>query len=115
MGGQSDQTAEEKKEGSRKAQRKVNTERANLDREVGGTNRGLTMQSRMQCAFMAQNEDDANQHHRKICMMMISKQIKSTERLVELELKTSERMSMGEGLRCRYSWPLTFLWRSWRN
>ncbi len=73
----------------------MNTEHANLDREVGGTNRGLTMPSRMQCAFMAQNEDDANQRHCNMHMVMISKQFELTERLVELKLKTSERMSMG--------------------
>jgi hypothetical protein len=58
MGGQSNQTAEEKKQGSRKEQRKVNTDRNNMDREVG-FDRGLNMQSKMQCAMMAQNEDDA--------------------------------------------------------
>jgi hypothetical protein len=62
MGGQSDRTVEEKKAGSRKSQRKVNTERANTDREVGG-DRGMTQAHRMQCAFMAQNEDDAVQRH----------------------------------------------------
>ena len=62
MGGQSDRTVEEKKAGSRKSQRKVTTERANTDREVGG-DRGMTQAHRMQCAFMAQNEDDAVQRH----------------------------------------------------
>ncbi len=63
MGGQSYRTVEEKKDGSRKAQRKINTERANMDREVG-IERGMTMHAQMQCAFMAQNEDDAIQRHR---------------------------------------------------
>jgi hypothetical protein len=63
MGGQSDRTVEGKKEGSRKSQRKVNTERANTDREVGILDRGMTQAHRMQCAFMAQNEDDAVQRH----------------------------------------------------
>jgi hypothetical protein len=58
MGEQSNRTVEERKEGSRKAQRKVNMERANTDREVG-IDRGMTMNARMQCAFMAQNEDNA--------------------------------------------------------
>ena len=92
MGGQSDRTAEEKKQGSRKEQRKVNTDRNNMDREVG-FDRGLTMQSKMQCAMMAQNEDDADQRHRDMRMMIVTKQIESTERLVELKLKTSSRMS----------------------
>jgi hypothetical protein len=92
MGGQADRTAEEKKKGSRKEQRKVNTDRNNMDREVG-FDRGLTMQSKMQCAMMAQNEDDADQRHRDMRMMIVTKQIESTERLVELKLKTSSRMS----------------------
>jgi hypothetical protein len=94
MGGQSDRTVEEKKEGSRKVQCKVTTDRNNVDREVG-FDRGLTMQWKMQCAMMAQNEDDIEQRHHDIRMMMITKQIESTERLVELKLKTSERMSSG--------------------
>jgi hypothetical protein len=85
---------EEKKEGSRKVQRKVTTDRNNVDREVG-FDRGLTMQWKMQCAMMAQNKDDAGQRHRDMLLMMITKQIESTERLVELKLKTSERMSSG--------------------
>ena len=42
MGGQLNQTFEGKKEGLRKAQRKVKTERANTDREVG-IDRGMTL------------------------------------------------------------------------
>ena len=41
---------------------------------------------------MAQNEDDAIQRHRDICMVMPTTQIKSTERLVDLKMKMSERM-----------------------
>jgi hypothetical protein len=91
MGGQSNRTAEGKKEGSRNAQRKVNTERANTDREVG-IDRGMTLNTRMQCAFMAQNEDDAVQRHRDMRMVMLTKSIESTERLVELKMKMSDRM-----------------------
>jgi hypothetical protein len=92
MGGQSDQTAEVKKQGSRKEQRKVNTDRNNIDREVG-FDRGLSMQSKMQCAMMAQNEDNADQRYRDMRMLILTKQIESTEWLLELKLKTSERMS----------------------
>jgi len=91
MGGQSDRTAEEKKKGSRKEQRKVNMDRNNMDRAVG-FDRGLTMQSKMHCAMMAQNEDDANQRHRDMRMLIVTKQIEYTERLVDLKLKTSARM-----------------------
>jgi hypothetical protein len=94
MGEQADRTVEEKKEGSRKAQRKVTTDSNNVDREVG-FDRGLTMQSKMQCAMMAQNEDNAEQCHRGMHMMMITKQIESNERLIEIKLKTSERMNLG--------------------
>ena len=44
MGGQWNCTVEGKKEGSRKAQRKLNTERANMDREVG-IDRGMMLNS----------------------------------------------------------------------
>ena len=79
MGGQSDRTLEEKKDGSRQAYRKITKERNNNDRDVG-TDRGMTMQARMQCAFMAQNEDDANQCRQDMRMMMLTKQIESAER-----------------------------------
>ena len=55
----------------------VNTDRNNLDREVG-FDRGLTMQSKMQCAMMAQNKDDADQRHRDMHMLIVTKQIEST-------------------------------------
>ena len=96
MGGQSNRTVAERKEGSRKAQRKVNTERANTDREVG-IDRGMTMNARMQCAFMAQNEDDAVQRHRDLRMVMLTKSIESTERLVDLKMKMYDRMGDAGG------------------
>jgi hypothetical protein len=95
IGGLPEHSVEEKKSGSKNMQRKVNTEQDNLDREVGGSERGLTMQSKMQYAFMAQNKDDANQRHQDMRMVMLSKQIESTERLDELKLKTLERISLG--------------------
>ena len=64
-----------------------------MDREVG-FDRGLNMQSKMQCPMMAQNEDDADQRHCDMRMLILTKQIESTERLVELKLKTSVRMSL---------------------
>jgi hypothetical protein len=49
----------------------------------------------MQCAFMAQNEDNANQQHRDMQMVMLTKQIESTEQLIELKMKMSNRMGGG--------------------
>jgi hypothetical protein len=91
MGGRSDRTLEEKKDGSRQAHRKITKERNNNDWDVQ-MDRGMIMQARMRCLFMAQNEDDANQRHRDMHMMMLTKQIESTERLIELKMKMSERM-----------------------
>jgi hypothetical protein len=62
-----------------------------MDREVG-FDTGLNMQSKMQCAMMAQNEDDADQRLRDMRMLILTKQIESTEQLVELKLKTSAMM-----------------------
>jgi len=67
-----------------------------MDREVG-IDRGMTMHAQMQCAFMAQNEDDAVQRHKDMRMVMLTKSIESTERLVELKMKMSDRMGV-EGL-----------------
>ncbi len=57
--------------------------------------RGMSMQARTQCAFMAQNKDDAIQQHRDMRMVMLTKQIESTERLIGLKIKMSDRMGGG--------------------
>ena len=93
MGEQSDHTVEGGKEGSRKAQRKLNMERANTDREVD-IDRGMMLNSQMQCAFMAQNEDDAVQRHRVMHIVMLAKSIESAEILVELKMKMYDRMGV---------------------
>ena len=54
------------------------------------------MQLKMHCAMMAQNKDDANQRHRDMRMLIVTKQIEFTERLVELKLKMSARMSLAD-------------------
>ena len=50
------------------------------------------MNARMQCAFMAQNEDDAVQRHHDLRTVMLTKSIKSTEWLVNLKMKMYDRM-----------------------
>jgi hypothetical protein len=86
MGGQSERRAEEKKEGLMRAIHKITKEQTDINWEIG-INRGMSMQARMQCAFMAQNEDDAIQRHRDMRMVMLTKQIESTKRLIELKIK----------------------------
>ena len=53
------------------------------------------MNAQMQCAFMARNENNAVQGHRDLCMVMLTKSIKSTERLVDLKMKMYDRMGRG--------------------
>ena len=48
--------------------------------------------AQMQCAFMAQNEDDAFQRHHDLHMVMLTKSIESTERFVDLKMKMYNRM-----------------------
>ncbi len=43
---------------------------------------------------MVQNEDDAVQRHRDMRMLMLTKSIESTERLVEFKMKMSDRMGV---------------------
>ncbi len=87
MGSLSEHSVEGEKSGSRIMQHEVNAEQDILDRVVGGSEMVLTIQLKMQCAFMAQNKDDADQHHQDMQMVMLSKQIESTEHLIELKLK----------------------------
>ena len=44
-----------------------------------GTDRGLSMQLKMQYPLMAQNEDDAEQSHPEMHLVMLTKQIEPTE------------------------------------
>jgi hypothetical protein len=44
---------------------------------------------------MAQNKEDAIQQHRDMQMVMLTKQIESTERLIEVKMKMSNRMGGG--------------------
>jgi hypothetical protein len=74
MGGQSKRSAEEKKEGSMRAIRKLNEAQNDINREIE-VGRGMSMQAQMQCKFMAQNEDEAIQQHRDMRMVMLMKQI----------------------------------------
>ena len=55
------------------------------------------MNARMQCAFMAQNEDDAVQRHRDLRMVMLTKSIEPTECLVNLKMKMYDRMGRDGG------------------
>jgi hypothetical protein len=50
---------------------------------------------------MAQNKDNAIQPHRDMGMVVLTKQIESTERLMELKIKMSNRMGVG-GLEAHY-------------
>jgi hypothetical protein len=77
-----------------RAIRKITKEQTNINQEIG-MDRGMSMQAQMQCAFMAQNKDDAIQWHRDMQMVMLMKQIKSTKRLIELKIKMSDRMDGG--------------------
>ncbi len=94
MGGQFERSVEKKKERSRKAMHKITTERSDINQKIG-IDRGMTMQAQMQCAFMAQNKDDAIQQHIDMQMVMLTKQIKSTKRLIQLKMKMSDRMGGG--------------------
>ena len=64
----------------------------------------------MQCALMAQNEDDAVQRHCDLRMVMLTKSIESTERFVNLKMKMYDRMgrdgsdTISMKLQLIYSW-----------
>ena len=72
MGGQSERSAEEKKEGLMRSIQKMTKAQNDINREIG-MDRGMSMQAQMQCAFMAQNKDDAIQQHRDMRMVMLTK------------------------------------------
>ena len=59
----------------RTAMLKEVTARATVDRDVGGSDRGMSLATKASFGFMAQNEDDADQRHRDMRWATITKMI----------------------------------------
>jgi hypothetical protein len=93
-GGSMNLSIEEKKKGSRSNIRKIQEEKATLER-VTGNARGITQQNRMQFGLMAQNEDSAAQAHRDLRVVTIMKRAELTQKMIQMKMTMWEKMVDG--------------------
>ena len=94
-GGSMNLSIEERKKGSRSSIRKIQEEKATLER-VTGHARGITQQNRMQFGLMAQNEDSAAQAHRDLRVVTIMKRAELTQKMIQMKMTMWEKMVDGE-------------------
>ena len=84
----------ERKEGSRANIRKIQEDKATMER-VTGNARGITQQNRMQFGLMAQNEDSAAQAHRDLRVVTIMKRAELTQKMIQMKMTMWEKMVDG--------------------
>ena len=90
-------SVEEKKSMGRAAMLKEVTARATVNRDVGGSDRGMSLATKASFGFMAQNEDDADQRHRDMRWATITKMIDTTQKMIDLKMRLAESM-VGNGM-----------------
>jgi hypothetical protein len=86
----------------RAAMLKEVTARAMVNRDVGGSDRGMSLTTKASFGFMAQNEDDAVQRHRDMRWATITKMIDTTQKMIDLKMRLADSMvgnGMGDELR----------------
>ena len=85
-------SVEEKKSMGRAAMLKEVTVRATVNRDVGGSDRGMSLATKASFGFMAQNEDDAVQHHRNMRWATITKMIDTTQKMIDVKMRLADSM-----------------------
>ena len=93
---------EDKKSMGRAAMLKEVTARAAVNRDVGGSDRGMSLATKASFGFMAQNEDDAVQRHRDMRWATITKMIDTTQKMIDVKMNLADSMvgnGMGDELR----------------
>jgi hypothetical protein len=90
-------SVEEKKSMGRAAMLKEVTARATVNRDVGGSDRGMSLATKASFGFLAQNEDDAVQRHRDMRWATITKMIDTTQKMIDVKMRLAESM-VGNGM-----------------
>jgi hypothetical protein len=85
-----------KKSMGRAAMLKEVTARAAVNRDVGGSDRGMSLATKASFGFMAQNEDDAVQRHRDMRWATITKMIDTTQKMIDVKMNLADSM-VGNG------------------
>jgi len=88
-------SVDEKKLMGRAAMKKEITARKSTDRNVGGSDRGMSLATKASFGFMAQNEDDAVQRHRDMRWATLTKQIETEQKMIDVKMKLMDTMVQG--------------------
>ncbi len=80
-------SVENKKSMGRAAMLKEITARATVNRDVGGSDRGMSLATKASFGFMAQNEDDAEQRHHNMRWATITKMMDATQKMIDVKMK----------------------------
>ncbi len=70
-----------------------------MNRDVGGSDRGMSLATKASFGFMAQNEDDAVQRHHDMRWVTITKMIDTEQKMIDVKMKLADSM-VGNGLVC---------------
>ena len=63
----------------------------------------MSLATKASFGFMAQNEDDAFQHHHDMCWATITKMIDSEQKIIDVKMKLADSMGNGLGDQLRMS------------
>jgi len=88
---------EDKKKMGRAAMLKEISARADVNRDDGGSDRGMSLSTKASFGFMAQNEDDAVQRHHDMRWATITKLIDSEQNMIDVKIKLADSV-LGNGL-----------------
>ena len=76
---------------------KETSTQADVNRDVGGSDRGMSLATKASFGFMAQNEDDDVQRHHDMRWATITKLIDSEQKVIDVKMKLADSM-LGNGL-----------------
>ena len=93
---------EDKKSLGRAAMLKEVAACAAVNRDVGGSDREISLVTKASFGFMAQNKDDAVQHHHDMRWATSTKMMDTTQKMIDVNMKLADSMvgnGMGDELR----------------
>jgi hypothetical protein len=68
-----------------------------VERAVGGSDRGMSLATKVSFGFMAQNKDDAVQRHHDMRWATLTKMIDTEQRMIDVKMKLMDSMVVAGG------------------
>ena len=87
MGGDKDKPPEEKQAGGREAMRKKQKTREALEQSTGGFSRGMSMDTKVNIAAVAQAEDEANMRMQDRDFAVLTQQLSAVRSMAEMNIQ----------------------------